>query len=93
MALSLDWATSAWPRLFEPMVGFGPAFSGARLDATGTVIDFGLRDQSEQQIAMRRIAGQALGAPLNPQLQGMFEADVTGQYVCVERCLCLSALK
>ena len=85
MTLSLDAPTCARSRLFEPMVGFGPAFSGTRLAAAGTVIDLRLRDQAEQQVVMRRIAGQALREPLDPQLHGMFEADVARQYVRGER--------
>ena len=85
MALSLDAPTCARSRLFEPMVGFGPTFSGTRLDPAGTVVDLRLRDQAEQQFVLRQIAGQALRDPLGPQLHGMFEADVARQHVRVER--------
>ena len=79
--LSVNSAPRVRPIQLESVVGFGPAFSGTRLDAAGTIIDLRLRDQAEQQVVVRRIAGQALRDPLDPQLHGMFEADVARQHV------------
>lgn len=85
--MTLRFNSTACPasRFFEPMVGFWASFSSPRFDSSGTIVDLGLRDQTEQEVIMKRIAGQTLRCPLRPQLHGMFEADVPGVHARVER--------
>lgn len=72
-------------RHLQPLIRFRASFSRARLEATGSITDFSLRDRAEEDfVGYGGETDKAQSNPFAPKLHGMLEAQLSRMHAAVQ---------